>query len=232
MFVQSVVRERNRGREKKLAQEQAVMRELPEGRHPEYELIEVRATSESMVTIGKHRYSVPSRYAGKELRAKVDEWSIEFAFRGKAVYRVPRQLGDRGVHVNWRHVLPQLVRKPGAFERWRHRESMYPAPEWKALHEELRKRFSAGRSEREYLGILLLAHEESYERVSEMVRTQSFELAIDSVKAALGKVAEVDSHNVITASFGAALTPELSSYDALISERGMECEPSKEVARG
>ena len=39
---------------------------------------------------------------------------------------LPRCCGDRGVVLDYRHVIDHLLRKPGAFERYRYREQLFP----------------------------------------------------------------------------------------------------------
>jgi hypothetical protein len=46
--------------------------------------------------------------------------------------------------IDWRHMLPSLKRKPGAFARWVLRDAMFPRSEyaqtWQRLHERLQER--------------------------------------------------------------------------------------------
>ncbi|MGB9277007.1 MAG: ATP-binding protein, partial [Terrimicrobiaceae bacterium] len=87
---------------------------------------------------------------------------------------VERHRGSQGVYVDWRHVLPQLLRKPGAFARWRHREHMFPSRMWRELYDALLSRQSGGRAEREYLGMLALALEHGLEKIEEKILLFTF----------------------------------------------------------
>jgi hypothetical protein len=86
------------------------------------------------------------------------------------VVEVERHRGSQGIYVDWRHVLPQLLRKPGAFAGWRHREHIFPSRMWRELYDALLKRQSGGRAEREYLGMLALALEQGLEKIEEKNR--------------------------------------------------------------
>jgi len=229
-FVKEVVRRRNAERQGQLVHELSVMRGLPGLRLPDYEELEVTVNREAMARVGKQCYSVPSRWAGSRLRARVSETKIAF-YRGEMlVAEVGRQGGDSGVYVNWRHVIGQLVRKPGAFARWRHRGAMFPSPQWRGLYDALRTRYSEGRAEREYLGVLLLAAENGLERLEAILEGIGWNQAgLDAVRREL----EVAS-KVVVVDFQA----DLRSYDAMIeaarqqSEHGQEAGKSQEVHRG
>jgi hypothetical protein len=79
---------------------------------PEYEEEEVRVNLEAIARVGKQGYSVPARWAGRRLRARISETKIAFYNGTDRVVEVERHRGSQGVYVDWRHVLPQLLRKP------------------------------------------------------------------------------------------------------------------------
>ena len=63
--------------------------------------------------------------------------------------------------MDFRHVIPPLLRKPGAFIHYRHREALYPSAVFRAAYD----RLVADHGERpgviEYLHVLKLAAEET-----------------------------------------------------------------------
>ena len=63
--------------------------------------------------------------------------------------------------VNYRHVIDQLERKPGAFENYRYREEMFPGSQFRLAYDELKERHTQQQAAREYLKILALAARES-----------------------------------------------------------------------
>lgn len=207
VFVFEVLNTRNAARGAKLEVERSRLRALPQGRLPEYDEIECMVNREGIVRVGRQGYSMPARWAGQRLRARVSETRISFYFAGEKVAEVERRSGDSGVYVDWRHVLPQLLRKPGAFARWRHRRSLFPSERWQHLYDTLLARFSPGRAEREYLGILALALEHSLENVEAVLAEAGEAVTLDGVRQQLGM-----QHTVIEVNFA----PDLSGYDALI----------------
>jgi hypothetical protein len=203
--VNAVVRRRNHSRSERLGEERPRLLPLPASRLPEWDEIEVGVSRESMVRVGRHGYSVPARYVGRKLRARVSERAVEFWDGPEPVFRAPiAGPSSHGVLVDWRHVLPQLVRKPGAFARWRHRQCLFPNAQWRACYDQLSARYSEGRAEREYLGLLMLALEHGLAAVEALL---SEEITLDAARARL---------QTITAFPSLELQPDLSAYDELL----------------
>jgi len=223
-FVEALLRERNAGREEQVRREREHLAPLPAERLPEYEEEEVRVNREAIVRVGKQAYSVPSRWAGAGLRARVTETAIRFYKGPVQVAEVERHRGDSGVYVNWRHVIGQLARKPGAFARWRHREAMFPSLIWRRFYDNLLRRQSSGRAEREYLGVLQLAAGEGLERLEEILDRLGDGADLDHVRR------ELDLANrIVVVDF----RPDLSGYDEIIrSCAGITEVEEKEGAQG
>jgi hypothetical protein len=51
---------------------------------------------------------------------------VEVWYGQKKVEQVPRLRGRRKHRVDYRHIIDWLVRKPGAFERYRYRDELFP----------------------------------------------------------------------------------------------------------
>jgi len=77
-FIDRVARRRNASRAGRLEEERARLLPLPGMRLPEWDELEVRVSRESMARVNKHAYSVPARYIGRTLRARVSERTVEF----------------------------------------------------------------------------------------------------------------------------------------------------------
>ena len=76
--------------------------------------------------------------------------------KGHLVERMERVRGEREANVNYRHVIGSLVRKPGAFARYRFREQMFPTMTFRLAYDAL-KRWRGERTDVEYVRILHLA---------------------------------------------------------------------------
>lgn len=220
-WLSELMGERNAAREERVAQEKRALGPLPSRRWPEYEEEEVRVSRESIARVGKLGYSVPSRWAGRRLRARISETEITFYDGGEAVAQVERGYGSAGVYVDWRHVIGPLRRKPGAMARWQYRESLFPSLVWRRLYDELLSRYSGGRAEREYLAILELALEPGLEPLEAAMERMGIEsVTLEGMRREFGaqdKIVEV------------AFEPDLSGYDALLEAESQQEESQSHV---
>jgi hypothetical protein len=63
------------------------------------------------------------------------------------------------VVLDYRHVIDQLLRKPGAFERYRYREQLYPSRSFREAYDHLVAKHGRRGGTVEYLRLLKLASE-------------------------------------------------------------------------
>lgn len=215
VWLGGVVDGRNAGRGEAVAHERGHLRALAPLRLPEYEELEVRVNREGIVRVGKQGYSLPGRWIGVSLRVRVGETEVGFYHQGELVERLERLRGDSGVRVDWRHVIGELLRKPGAFERWRHRESLFLSALWRRYYDGLRETGSGGRAERDYLHTLHLVLEHGQEAVEGVLRRLGAQADLEAVRAGLG----VLSPGKEAARAQAQLEADLSVYDGLLESR-------------
>jgi len=211
-FVLGVVQAANAKRQKDLARELACMRLLPAGRLAEYREYEPVVSSHSLIRVRKHTYSVPSRLIGHTLRVELHEAELKVYLARDFLFCLPRLRGDRGALVDFRHVIGPLLRKPGAFIHYRHREALYPSTVFRAAYD----RLVADHGERpgviEYLQVLKLAAEQSVEKVAPVLQAHlalAGKWRATQVREALAPAAR----QVMELP---GLTPSLAAYDALL----------------
>jgi hypothetical protein len=101
-------------------------------------------------------YSVPSRLIGHEIKVRRHADELEVFFRDKVVERIPRLRGRNQHKINYRHIIGSLVRKPGAFARYRFREDLFPSLTFRKAYDAL-VRFRGERADVDYVRILYLA---------------------------------------------------------------------------
>jgi hypothetical protein len=93
-------------------------------------------------------YSVPSRLAGHRLKVRLHSTHLDAWLGGVKVFECERlyaSAADRHPRrIDWRHMLPSLKRKPGAFARWVLRDAMFPRSEyaqaWEHINQALPER--------------------------------------------------------------------------------------------
>ncbi len=80
----------------------------------------------STIQVLSNTYSVPSRLIGTTLTVRVRAETVEVYVGTTLVCSMPRLSGRQQHHINYRHVIWSLVRKPGAFAAYRYREDLFP----------------------------------------------------------------------------------------------------------
>ncbi len=212
-FVAKICTGINALRVTKVAEETACLRTLPATRFPQTEEITARVSCYSTARVKNCAYSVPSRLIGASIDARVSEAEVSFHFRGEAVAVYPRSHGQEP-RIDYRHVIDSLVRKPGAFARYLYREELFPRPVFRQAYDRLHAAEESKASLR-YLRVLQLAATHGEDRVAgalgALLRLGELPLA-DVVEPQLLEPAPLAPAAV------AAFTPELASYDALLTE--------------
>jgi hypothetical protein len=139
-----------------LAAERPCLRPLPAAPIPAYTLFQPRVRRWSTIRIGSRTYSVPARLIGHEVAVRQYPDVVEVYYRGQLAAHMPRLHGPLEHRIDYRHIIWSLVRKPGAFARYRYREELFPSLVFRQAYDALR----ATRGERadvEYVRILHLA---------------------------------------------------------------------------
>ena len=169
-FLQEIVDGRNSGRTERLAEEQAVLRELPPKRLESHQKVSVLVSSGSLIQVQGNTYSVHSRLIGERVQVRIFADHLEIWYAQRRVDQFPRLRG-RGKHrVNYRHIIDWLVRKPGAFENYRYREDLFPTSHFRMAYDELCERRSRNAATKDYLELLRLAARENESAVEATLR--------------------------------------------------------------
>jgi hypothetical protein len=121
-----------------------------------------------------------------QVRLFADHFDVYYAQRH--LERIPRLRGKGGHRIQYRHIIDQLVRKPGAFANYRYRDDLFPTTYFRVAYDLLRRTHAETVASREYLLILELAALESETQVDAILRrlidTQQ-RLSADRVKQLL-----------------------------------------------
>ena len=124
---------------------------------PEYREETARVLSWSTISVMRNTYSVPSRLIGEKVKVRIFEERLEVYYRGEHQLTTERLTGRRQSRIDYRHIIRSLVRKPGAFSRYRFRSEMFPSLVFRRVYDALLERFRTDRADLEYLRILKLA---------------------------------------------------------------------------
>jgi len=211
-WLEAKLRQRNQRRRSKFALERSVLSPLPPCRLDEFDEVDCMANKYSLVRVGKGSYSVPSQFRTQRLRARIYESRIELWHENAPVAAFQRHANAGGACVDWRHLIQDLCRKPGAFAHYRYRESFYPSLLWREVNDQLRERFSVARADSDYLQLLRLSLEHGMERMEDLLGQlkETGELTLDRVRRELGQQGQWRD-------CGYDIEADLNPYDGLLT---------------
>lgn len=147
----------NKNRTDKLETELKKMHAVTVDRLPTYTEQTVKVTGRSTIRVKRNTYSVPSRLIGERIRVRVFEDRLEVWHGQSHQLTVERLRGESGHCIDYRHIIWSLVRKPGAFERFKWRDELFPRLVFRKAYDILTDHHTIRRADIEYLRILHLA---------------------------------------------------------------------------
>lgn len=156
-FVHDVLRKANSTRGDRLVEERAQLEALPATWYPEYAEEAPWVTPWSTVRVRHNTYSVPSRLIGEQVRVRVYDERLEVWYAGNQDLVIPRLHGRNGHRIDYRHIIWSLVKKPGAFARYRYREDLFPSLVFRRTYDALVGEQVERVADLEYVRILHLA---------------------------------------------------------------------------
>jgi hypothetical protein len=213
-FLQDVVKTRNAGRGDRFAEELAGLRELPDSRIDSCLKVRCRVDTGSLVHIHRNTYSVHSRLIGEWVEARLFADRVEIWYADRHVETRPRLVGRDKHAVHYRHVIDQLVRKPGAFANYAYRDDLFPTTRFRLAYD----RFRDGRDDRlgtkEYLKILQHAAHDSEVAVDDALRVL---LADATPLTAAVVIAVAQASTALPAPTAVVVAPpDLAEFDVLL----------------
>jgi len=186
-FLDKLFKQLNSGRKKRFAEEQKVLRRLPEKRLNDFRWFTFKVGPSSTINVAHNVYSVHSRLKKETVRVKLYAEYFELWYGQRKIETIPRMRGDAGHFIQYRHIIDSLVRKPGAFENYRYKNDLFPTTRFRMAYNYFKKTIPV-KANKEYLKILNLSAKETETGVDEALRTL-FEnekpLSLDAVKTIL-----------------------------------------------
>lgn len=155
-FLVGAIAKENREVGPALEQERNHLRALPSSPVPGYTKVHSKVRKWSTIRVGSKTYSVPSRLIGYDIEARLHPDTVEVYYRDDLVLTMPRLHGEHEHRIDYRHVVRSLVKKPGAFARYRYREDLFPSLVFRRAYDSLVSR-RGDRADVEYVRILHLA---------------------------------------------------------------------------
>ena len=206
----------NSGRRERLAEELKVLGRLPDGRLEACKQLRVKVGSGSTIRVNHNVYSVDSRLIGEQVDVRLYGDYLDVWYAQRCIERIPRLRGEGKHHIQYRHIIDTLVRKPGAFENYRYRHDLFPTHRFRMAYDQL-KHAQPQRAGRIYLQILHLAARENEAAVDSALGR----LLHDGLPVTLQAVTELlqTAQRVSLPTEVRIEAVDVRAYDALLSER-------------
>jgi hypothetical protein len=220
-FLKDLFAQRNAGRRTRLAEELAVMGELPARRMESAKRERVTVDSGSLIHVDRNAYSVNSRLIGVRVEARLYLDHVEVWYGQRKVAELPRLRGRNKHRVDYRHIIEWLERKPGAFENYRYQEDLFPTSRFRMAYDALQET-TPGRCSQEYVKILKLAAEAGEVQVDEALRellAGKMEAAItmETIREVMAKLDDIAPVTMVEVA-----PVDLASYDRLCTRTGVQ----------
>ncbi len=216
-FVRQLASRRNAAREKRFAEEIAVLSPLPPQRRSTCTSISVTVKSDSVIRVKRNAYSVSSKYIGLHLEVRIQQDHLELWYRSECVERMPRQFGYDKEAIDFRHVIDSLVRKPGAFINYKYVNHMYPTTRFRMAYDQLLQRATETSAVKQYLKLLYAAKHEGLELVDDTLRwflTEGKAITADDVLEVVVRGQQLPAPTAVTVD-----APDLSTFDCLLQHK-------------
>jgi len=215
-FVREVIeRKRNTPAARRLAEERPYLRPLPPAPIPNYTTCTCVVRRWSTIRVGGRTYSVPSRLLGHTVEARQHPRTVEVLYRGQVIETMPRLRGEADHRIDYHHIIGSLVRKPGAFARYRYREELFPSLTFRQTYDALCVTHGE-RADVEYVRLLQLAATTSERQVEATLLT----LLHDAQPFDYAGVQAIVTPTIPRVPTIQIPVPNLAQYDALLGGGG------------
>lgn len=155
-FLGDLIRRRNATRSSRFAEEQQHLRPLPTTQLAPCRELRMTVSPFSTIAVLGNTYSVPSRLIGSSVLVRVRSETLEVYVGSQKTVELPRLVGKGRAAIQYQHLIWSLVRKPGAFAQYQHRDAFFPTLAFRQCYDAL-GRLMPERADKEYLHILHLA---------------------------------------------------------------------------
>jgi transcriptional regulator with XRE-family HTH domain len=198
-----------------LAIERQHLRPLPAAPVPNYTKHFPKVRRWSTIQVARRTYSVPSRLRGYTVEVRLYPDVLEVRYADKVIETIPRLRREGAARIDYRHIIWSLVRKPGAFARYRYREELFPTTNFRLAYDALCD-WRGERADVEYVRILHLAASTMETRVEDAL-AQLLQHGEPFDYVAVKALAKPEAVAIPEVKIG---KPDLAAYDRLLQLGG------------
>lgn len=217
-FLIGIKEQRNQMRKERLAEELPYLQDLPERNWRDPIVVYAKVSTSSTINIFGCIYSVPSRLIAYTLQCEVFADRIDVYYGQQTLFSMPKI--KEGAHIDYRHIIDSLVRKPGAFANYQYRDQLFPQPIFRETYDSLiENRPSDGH--KDYLKLLHMAKCHGEQKLTALLKLcrktheiPDVESIASRLQTTLKKAPAIDV---------SILAPNLSAYDGLHNFGGHVC---------
>jgi hypothetical protein len=174
-FVHSVAAKQNAKRQKAIQEEKKYLHKLPNHKSRDFDQETVRVNSSSIILVRQVSYAVPSNLIGNVLKVHIYDDHLECFLGSTSVVTFKRlrwNKGPRPRYINYRFIIPALVRKPQAFRNYTFRDDLFPSYAFKRTWEVLDDQLDERTACKEMVKILKIAADsEKEEEISKYLES-------------------------------------------------------------
>ncbi len=170
LFLEGLFAQLNSNRHDRFKEELAVLHSLPAKQLSACTKLSVGVGPSSTIRVKHNVYSVHSRLIREKVTVRLYAERLEIWHGQSHIENIPRLRGSGNHHVQYRHIIDWLVRKPGAFENYRYRSDLFPTSRFRMVYDKFKQHHTVSKASKEYLLILRLAAKESESAVDDALR--------------------------------------------------------------
>lgn len=167
-WLNEVVDKHNKRNAKKITKELPTLQALPSLKAANYRVYSAKVSSASTIKVTTSLYSVPSNFIGAYLQIHQYDGQLDCYYGNQFVITLPRVFGSKGKrrakHIDYRHVIDSLRKKPGAFYNYQHREALLPNDIYRAIWLTLDKKLLPIDASKYMIGLLYLSAKQNCEQ--------------------------------------------------------------------
>lgn len=172
-FVDQIVSSDNARCQQKLSEERKHLKPLPKRKTRVADVESIRVPTTGIINVRQALYAVPSRLIGYTLTVHLYDDRLECFYGPSHVVTFSRLRWNKGTrprNINYRFVIPELVRKPQAFRHYIFRDDLFPSDEFRQAWALLDAKHDNQTACKEMVQILKLAADGFESQIAEELR--------------------------------------------------------------
>tara|TARA_B110000908_G_scaffold25631_1_gene29538 strand:- start:1088 stop:2620 length:1533 start_codon:yes stop_codon:yes gene_type:complete len=224
-WIEEIVNKHNARNAKKIMIELPALQPLPNFKSADFRVYSAKVSTSSTIKVTTSLYTVPSKLIGANLQIHQYHDHLDCYHGSQFIMRLKRVFGEgkkrRAKNIDYRHVIDSLIKKPGAFYNYQHRDALFPTDVYHAIWHIIDKNLLALDASKFMVGLLFLAAKKTCEKALGdqvlLLLNEGEQPCLKALKQQFGLVTKV-SIPVIEVTQHA-----LNQYDNLIPQKETLC---------